>query len=52
MNESKIILQVEVTNLSKATEKASELCDKLKEAKTLAGDLASLLESLEVDVHG
>ena len=44
-------ITVNVTGVQEATQLVECLCEKIKEAKTLAGDLTSLLESLEVDVH-
>ena len=46
-----INLQVEVAGLDEALSKAQQINDKLKEARTLAGELASELDRLEVKVN-
>ena len=41
---------VHLDGVDTATQKAAELVKKINEAKTLAGELASLMEKLEVKV--
>lgn len=41
---------VHLSGVDVATQKAAELAEKINEAKTLAGELASLIEKLEVKV--
>lgn len=41
---------VHLSGVDVATQKAVELSEKINEAKTLAGELASLIEKLEVKV--
>ena len=43
-----VTLKVKIENLEDATNKANELADKLKEARTLAGELAAYLDGLSV----
>lgn len=54
MNDNKnpvVNITVNITGIQEATKLAEVLCEKIKEAKTLAGDLTSLVESLEVNIH-
>ena len=51
-NKEEINVTVNIAGVQEATQLVERLCGKIKEAKALAGDLASLLESLEVDIHG
>ena len=44
-------LQVEVAGLDEALSKARQINDMVKEARTLAGELASELDRLEVKVN-
>lgn len=44
-------LQVEVAGLDEALSKARQINDMIKEARTLAGELASELDRLEVKVN-
>lgn len=46
-----INLQVEVAGLDEALSKARQINDMVKEARTLAGELASELDRLEVKVN-
>lgn len=46
-----INLQVEVAGLDEALSKAQQINDKLKEARTLAGELASMLDGLEINIE-
>ena len=43
-------MHVSITNEDDAIKKASNLVQVLKEARTLAGELASDLEKLEIDI--
>ena len=55
MNDNKkpaINITVNIMGIEDATRCVELLCEKIKEAKTLAGDLTSLVESLEVNIHG
>lgn len=47
-----INVTVNIVGIEDATQCVELLCEKLKEAKSLAGDLASIVESLEVNIHG
>ncbi len=42
---------VHIAGVGEATKAAGALCEKINEAKTLAGELASLIEKLEVKVQ-
>ncbi len=42
---------VHLSGAEEAAKKAAELAEKINEAKTLAGELASLVETLEVKVQ-
>lgn len=44
-------MHVSITNADDAIKKASNLVQVLKEARTLAGELASDLEKLEIDIN-
>lgn len=51
-NEKPVInITVNIAGVQEATQLVEILCEKIKEAKTLAGDLTSLVESLEVNIH-
>lgn len=47
---SELNVAVHLDGVDAATEKATELAQKISEAKTLAGELASLMENLEVEI--
>lgn len=47
---SELNVSVRLDGVDAATEKATELAQKISEAKTLAGELASLMEKLEVEI--
>jgi|GEM_PF-2666839 len=52
-NEKPVVnITVNIAGVQEATQLVELLCEKIKEAKTLAGDLTSLVESLEVNIHG
>ena len=46
-----LVVQVRCAGLDEATEKAQQLVEKLKEARTLAGELASMLDGLEINIE-
>lgn len=50
MDLQSITVSVRLDGVDAATQKAVELAQKINEAKTLAGELASLMEKLEVKV--
>ena len=50
-NMANVNLQVEVAGLDEALSKARQINDMVKEARTLAGELASELDRLEVKVN-
>ena len=50
-NMANVNLQVEVAGLDEALSKARKINDMVKEARTLAGELASELDRLEVKVN-
>lgn len=43
-----IVLAVKLNGVDEATEKAAQLIEKIHEARTLAGELASMLGKLEI----
>lgn len=43
-------LEVKVSGLNEATEKASQLIKKMQEAKSLAGELASCIGELKLSI--
>ncbi len=45
-----VTVDVKVNGVDEAVEKATELTTKIQEAKTLAGELASMMENLKVDI--
>ncbi|MFR1044425.1 MAG: hypothetical protein ACLS5S_00855 [Faecalibacterium sp.] len=50
-NEKPVVnITVNIAGIQEATQLVEILCEKIKEAKTLAGDLTSLVESLEVNI--
>lgn len=50
-NEKPVVnITVNIAGVQEATQLVERLCEKIKEAKTLAGDLTSLVESLEVNI--
>ena len=50
-NEKSVVnLTVNIAGVQEANQLVERLCEKIKEAKTLAGDLTSLVESLEVTI--
>ena len=54
MNDNKkpmVNITVNIAGIQEATQLVELLCEKIKEAKALAGDLTSLVESLEVNIH-
>lgn len=51
-NEKSVVnITVNVVGVQEANQLVERLCEKIKEARTLAGDLTSLVESLEVNIH-
>ena len=48
---SVVNITVNIAGVQEANQLVERLCEKIKEAKTLAGDLTSLVESLEVNIH-
>lgn len=49
-NEKSVVnITVNVVGVQEANQLVERLCEKIKEARTLAGDLTSLVESLEVN---
>lgn len=50
-NEKSVVnITVNIAGVQEANQLVERLCEKIKEAKTLAGDLTSLVESLEVNI--
>lgn len=47
---SVVNITVNIAGVQEANQLVERLCEKIKEAKTLAGDLTSLVESLEVNI--
>ena len=47
---SVVNITVNIAGVQEANQLVERLCEKIKEAKTLAGDLTSLVESLEVTI--
>ena len=47
---SVVNITVNIAGVQEANQLVERLCEKIKEAKTLAGDLTSLVESLEVAI--
>lgn len=47
---SVVKITVNIAGVQEANQLVERLCEKKKEAKTLAGDLTSLVESLEVTI--
>lgn len=43
-----VVLEVEIKGVDEATEKATQLIEKIHEARTLACELASALRKLEI----
>lgn len=51
-NEKSVVnITVNIAGVQEANQLVERLCEKIKEARTLAGDLTSLVESLEVNIH-
>ena len=51
-NEKSVVnITVNVVGVQEANQLVERLCEKIKEARTLVGDLTSLVESLEVNIH-
>ena len=48
----KVVLNVEIANVDEALDKVQVLKQKIKEAKSLADDLASIVNQLEVEIQG
>lgn len=51
MSEQEVTVNVRLGGVDAATQKAIELAQKINEAKTLAGELSSLIEKLEVKIE-
>ena len=50
-NEKSVVnITVNIAGVQEANQLVERLCEKIKEAKTLAGDLTSFVESLEVTI--
>lgn len=50
-NEKSVVnITVNIAGVQEANQLVERLCEKIKEAKTLAGDLTSLVESLETTI--
>lgn len=50
MKAADIELNAQICGIKEATEAAEKLYQKINEAKTLAGELASLIDGLELEV--
>lgn len=50
-NEKSVVnITVNIAGVQEANQLVERLCEKIKEARTLAGDLTSLVESLEATI--
>lgn len=48
----KVVLNVEIAHMDEALDKVQVLKQKIKEAKSLADDLTSIVNQLEVEIQG
>ena len=48
----KVVLNVEIAHVDEALDKVQVLKQKIKEAKSLADDLTSIVNQLEVEIQG
>lgn len=48
----KVVLNVEIAHVDEALDKVQVLKQKIKEAKSLADDLTSIVNQLEVEIKG
>ena len=48
----KVVLNVEIAHVDEALDKVQVLKQKIKEAKSLADDLTSVVNQLEVEIQG